>query len=184
MKLKFSSSLDTVLTRAIDEAMRTGHSAIGVDHLTLALLRRPDDEACRALSALGVALGDLKGYIDAGIFREKAVPYAEYEGIRPSRAAGEVISAAAYEALKTGTTEIGTRHLLLAISRSGGNRSAEYLASMSIGHAELQARLGEKKTLPHAEGESPVRMREILGALGEQLTKLYGPESASGKTYS
>ena len=174
MEIKFSNELLSILQYARDEAMRTGSYGIGADHIMLAMLRHGDNNACRALAACGVAADGLKEAIDRKIFSEKAVPWQDRAMVRPTRAAAAQLSAAAYEALKYGQHEILSSHFLLALVRSGTGAAADLLRERGLEYGQLRDLMHEHRfILPRRQDGLP-RVEDLLGPLGEQLTRLYG----------
>lgn len=186
MEIKFSQELLTILNYARDEAMRTGHYGIGADHLVLGLLRHRDNDACRALAACGVDPDALKEAIDGRVFSDRAVPWQDQALVRPTRGAAALLSAAAYEALKHGQTRILSSHFLLALVRAGRPASAELLRAQGLDYDRLYALMREHHfVLPRQEQEAALpRMEDLLGPLGEQLTRLYGDAQAPTQLYS
>ena len=178
MEIKFSPELLTILSYARDEAMRTGHYGIGADHLVLGLLRHRDNDACRALAACGIDADALKEAIDGRVFTDRSVPWQDQSLVRPTRGAAALLSAAAYEALKYGQSRILSSHFLLALIRADRPAALDY--------ARLYALMREHHfVLPRQEQETPLpRVEDLLGPLGEQLTRLYGDAQAPTQFYS
>ena len=174
MEIKFSPELLCILNYARDEAMRTGSYGIGADHLVLGLLRHRDNDACRALAACGVDPDALRKAIDGRVFADRAVPWQDQALVRPTRGAAALLSAAAYEALKHGQTRILSSHFLLALVRSGSGAAADLLRSRGLEYGRLRDLMHEHRfILPRRQDALP-RVEDLLGPLGEQLTRLYG----------
>ncbi|MCR4859898.1 MAG: hypothetical protein K5910_04460 [Bacteroidales bacterium] len=182
MEIKFSQELLTILGYARDEAMRTGSYGIGADHIVLGLLRHRDNNACRALAVSGIDVSALKQEIDAQVFAEQAIPWHDQARIRPTRAAGALLSVAAYEMLRHGQHEILSTHFLLALVRSGKGVAAESLRRQGLDYEKLYALMREHRfVLPREARETVLpKVEDLLGPLGEQLTRLYG--NAQDKT--
>lgn len=174
MKIKFSREVQTIAEYAREEAMRTGWYGITPDHLMLAILRHGDNDACRALTALGVNLSSLKAHIDSRIFREEPVPFNDLDKVEMSRAARGVMNMSAFEALRSGLEEVLTAHLLTAISRTGGNATADFFLTSGISPAGLTEYFGVQSRLDEGSALSAPRLEDIAGALGEQLNNLLG----------
>lgn len=146
MQTRFSEELEKVVDYAREEAMRTGHYAIGAEHLMLGLLRHGNNAACDALEAEGMDLDLLKATLDARILREECIPYTDIEDIYLSREAQNILSMAVFEASRTGLEEVGADALLLAIARAEGNPCCDILAASGIDGAKLSSRLGATGT--------------------------------------
>ncbi|MGJ7442174.1 Clp protease N-terminal domain-containing protein [Aquipuribacter sp. MA13-6] len=63
--LRDVTTIRTLLTTAEDEARRGGDELPGAEHLVLAAAALPDGSAARALAAVGVDVGTLRGAIEA-----------------------------------------------------------------------------------------------------------------------
>lgn len=176
MEIKFSQEMLAILNYARDEAMRTGSYGIGADHVVLGVLRHGDNNACRALSACGIDAGSLKDAIDTRIFSDQAVPWQDLPRVRPTRAAAALLNGSAYEALKHGQHEIRSSHFLLALLRSKGNVSVDILQHLGLSYDRLYELMREQHfVLQRQEQEATLPgIEDLLGPLGEQLTRLYG----------
>lgn len=184
MEIKLSSELKTVLRYARDEAMRTGSYGIGPDHLMLAILRNEDNGACRTLAGTGIDTADFKEKIDAAVFKEDPVPYFDMERVLPTHSAGAVLEMSAYEVLKIGGHEIMTPHLLLALSLTEGNATSEYLISKDVGYDKLNRYMRSNDILVPRQPENIVKIKDIAGVLGEQLTNILGGLDSMTNIYS
>ena len=184
MEIKFSTDLQAILCYARDEAMRTGSYAIGADHIVLGMLRHRDNNACRILTACGIDPDALKADIDAQLFEEQAIPWQDQDRIRPARTAAALVGGAAYEALKQGLHEISSTHLLLALSRHEKSIAAELLRSRQLDYGHLLPLMRERRyALPEQETALP-RMEDLLGPLGDQLSRLYTESHEKTNLYS
>ncbi len=186
MEIKFSPELLSILQYAREEAMRTGNYGIGADHIVLGMLRHRDNNACRALALCGVDADALKTEIDGRIFAEHAVPWHDQARVLPTRNATALLSAAAYEALKHGQTRILSSHFLLALVRADRPHAAQLLRGQGLDYDRLYALMREHHfVLPRQEQETALpRVEDLLGPLGEQLTRLYGDAQAPTQFYS
>lgn len=82
------------------------------------------------------------------------------------------MSVAGYEALKSGSTELLSTHLLLALARSENTASAAYLSSNSLSYEIL---LEEMKRAGRLKEDTKIQtppIEEAASALGEQLTNI------------
>lgn len=184
MEIKFSKDLQTILCYARDEAMRTGSYGIGADHIVLGLLRHRDNDACRLLSACGIDLDDFKESLDRQLFSEQAIPWQDQYRIRPTRTAAALVCGAAYEALRQGLHEIAPAHLLLALARHEKSVAADLLRERQLDYARLVPMMrGQQLILPEQETALP-RIEDLLGPLGEQLSRLYTESREKTNFYS
>ena len=137
MGIRFSDEFVRILTRARDEALRTGWHNITPDHLMLGILRDKDCEAYDMLREAGVDTSDLKDRIDDVLFREEAIPWSEIDSIRMSDKAASCLNLTVFEAVNGNSDEVTTAHILLALTNTAGSLSASFLASMGITHRTL-----------------------------------------------
>ena len=180
MQIKFSDEFNDIASRARNEALRTGCVGIEVDHLALGLLRHRHNDACLTLEEFGIDLKDFKKFLDSRLFREQPLTLHDQNALRPTRSAAALVNLAAYEALKSGSSEILSTHLLLALSRSEGSASIGYLNSKSLDYNKFHKHMMEKGRLKENTKIQTPRMEEAASALGEQLTNLFG--SVKSKT--
>ncbi len=175
MEIKFSPELLSILQYAREEAMRTGNYGIGADHIVLGMLRHRDNNACRALALCGVDADALKTEIDGRIFAEHAVPWHDQARVLPTRNATALLSAAAYEALKHGQHDILSSHFLLALVRSDCC-IAEILRGKGLSYEGLYELMRARRfVLPRQDTQAALpRVEDLLGPLGEQMTRLFG----------
>lgn len=173
MEIKFSTDLQTILCYARDEAMRTGSYGVGADHVVLGLLRHRDNDACRLLEACGIDLDAFKAAIDDRVMGERSVPWQDQGLIRPTRGAAALVGGAAYEALRQGGHEIFSTHLLLSLVRHEKSVAADLLRGRQLDFDRLSALMREKKYTPELSEAVLPRVEELLGPLGEQLSRLY-----------
>ncbi len=175
----FSRELNTILAYAIDEAMRTGHKAVGVDHLTLGILRHAKNAACKIMEHLGIDLKEMKSSLDQDLFSDKAVDYSERSRIRPTKSASATLQAAVYEGLKCSSMETESHHLLLALSRNPNCRSSEFLNRRNAGYEEIRKYMRENKMLlPKRQEQNKVHSKEIMDSLSEQLGNIINSTSS------
>ena len=181
MQIRISEELNTILLYARDEAMRTGSYAIGADHLMLGILRHGENAACLLLQELGVDLTAFKRFVDSCLFRERSVPYSAEDRMTVGRSAQNVINMAAFEALKVGSDEVKSLHLLLALSRAADTVGAPWLSERGAGTREMMERLearGWRTSAVQAPAEEEVR--ETMESQIRSLV-LITPSSGSGK---
>ena len=186
MQIRFSEELTTVLRYARDEAMRTGSYAICADHLLLGLLRHGENAACLLLEELGVDRTAFKRFVDGCLFRDRSVPYSAEDSMGVGRSAQNVINLAALEALKAGSGEVRSLHLLLALSRVGETATAAYLAEKGAGTQAMMEKLearGWKRTAVSPAPAEAAETEELRRTMESQIRSLVfiTPSSGSGK---
>ena len=183
MELSVSPELEAIIGYARNEAMRTGHFGMTVDHLVLGALRHADNKFCRTLKALGVDAGELKGYIDAQVFRPEGIPYGQEDRIGMARSALSALNLTVYEALKEDCHQPGAEHLLIAASRCMGNAFRDFLDQRGIDTAAICATIAGKS--PRKTSSKPVPMAEdIADALEAELRRVMASGSLKTGIYS
>lgn len=173
MEIKFSQELCTVIDYSRDEAMRTGSYGIGTEHLLLGILRHGDNDACRALSGMGIDMDSLKEELDRLVFHENPVPFCDRGAIAPTKAAKGALSLAGFEALRFNRHSVRASHLLLAICRNPESSASSVLYARGIDYDSLAGYMGGKGMLTEPKGMVMPTAECIMGALGEQLTQLF-----------
>lgn len=172
MEISVSPQLETILGYARDEAMRTGHFGLTVDHLALGALRHGDNEFCSLLQAVGIDLAELKEYIDRQVFRPQAISWADSERIGFTRSAVNALNLSIYEALKEECQQPGPAHLLIGASRCEKNAFKDFLDAKGIDTAALvMARSGEVNR-PVAKKTNLPDAKDIADALEAELRRV------------
>jgi ATP-dependent Clp protease ATP-binding subunit ClpC len=119
------------LKMARDESRAMGHSAIGTEHLLLALIRDGDGVGAKALEAL---------QLDATMIRKailEMVPMGKVNQMDPNQIVitprlKKVFELAREEATQMGVNYIGTEHLLLGLIREGEGLACQVLADLGV----------------------------------------------------
>ncbi|MBQ6576538.1 MAG: ATP-dependent Clp protease ATP-binding subunit [Bacteroidales bacterium] len=137
MDLRVSGELNSIITYAREEAMRTGSYGIGPDHLFLGIIRHADNDAYRILEGMEVDMEQLKKFIDSRIFTNEKIPYEELENINFSRGAQNVLTITVMEATKMRSSQADPIHLLLALCRTTGSYGQAYLRNLGIDYGKI-----------------------------------------------
>ena len=155
MEIKISGELNEIIRYAREEALRTGNYGISPDHLILGIVRHRQNAACEILTGFGVSLDNLKSYIDSKINTGEAIPYSLLESVTFSRASQSTLSITIMEATRMRSTEAGSTHLLLAITRSATSYGQTYLRGAGVEYGRVLSRLekGPKDILPDEAAE-------------------------------
>lgn len=184
MEIKVAQEFSVIVGYARDEAMRTGHYGITVDHLILGLLRHADNAACRALSGLGIDCAELKRHIDSAIFRDKGIPFCDEDRIGFTKGSHSTIQMAVLEALRHGALQAGSIHLLLAIARTSNNAGIEYLSARGADYNAINAwisRNGEQAPAPRKAAPSA---EDIADAMEAEIRRLMASNQLQTEIYS
>ena len=160
MEAKFSPQVKDVITYSREEALRLGHSYIGVEHLLLGLIREGESVAVKVLVNLEVDLSKLRRLIEGSIKSTASQPSAKpaASGMIPLVKQAERILKITYlEAKSFKATLVGTEHLLLSILKDQDNVATRALKGFGIDYQivrdELENMSGllSDQDLPKAE---------------------------------
>ncbi len=157
MEMRISDELNLIVRYAREEAMRTGSYGIGIDHLTLGILRHADNDACRTLRGLGADPEEMKQFIDMHIFRQGSIPYSDADQVVLSRSAQSLLNLTILEATRLRHTETDGSHLLLAVCRTEGNYTQAFLKNRGINYTAVLAYMQEQQMF---DGKEDTRPRE------------------------
>ena len=142
---KFTPRSQNVLRLSHEAAEELGHSYVGTEHLLLGLLREEAGVACRLLNELGLERGRARQAVIASVGLG-APGTSPSQGLTP-RAKG-AIEQAAGEALRGGSSYVGTEHLLLGLLREGNNMAVQVLRSTGVDLRRLQSLLLQRISPP------------------------------------
>ena len=153
MEIKISDELNSIISYAREEAMRTGSYGIGPDHLFLGIIRHKDNDAFRTLSGLGADLDAMKRFIDSRIFTNEQIPYSELDHITFSRSAQNILSLTIMESTKLKCREAASHHLLLALCRTNGSYGVAFLRSAGVDYGRILTYLEKNGLLTAGQTE-------------------------------
>jgi len=138
MEAKFSQSVKDVLNYSREEAIRLGNDYIGIEHLTLGLIRQETGNATLILKELGVNLSALKKKIEDTISETRKINYNNTDNIPLVKQAEKVLRITYLEAKVYKSDLIGTEHLLLAILKDTNNLVSQLLSRYSIEYNDVK----------------------------------------------
>ena len=133
--MRFAEELIKIFSFAAEEALRTGYSDVGPDHMLLALLRCRTGAASSILEKMGVNIDELKTLIDNYLqntdgTRRDGVAYDEIDNLKVSRKGRNIMAIAATLATLEGTINCTGFHLLKAIVKERSSYGARCLNSI------------------------------------------------------
>ncbi|HWQ11982.1 MAG TPA: Clp protease N-terminal domain-containing protein [Roseiflexaceae bacterium] len=110
------------------------HAALDVEHLLLALLRRPGGSAERLMRRLAVDVARLAGLVERELEQLPALEDGEElpEQVVTTGRVQRLLERAREQAAQLGADHIGTDHLLLAICGEQGGPGARALAALDV----------------------------------------------------
>ncbi len=153
MEIKISEELNSIISFARQEAMRTGNYTIEPDHLYLGILRHRDNNACAVLEKFGLNIEEFKRVIDEKIFTAETISYSEIEHITFSRGSQNILSFTILEATRERARTATPWHLLLALSMDIRSCGTSYLRSAAVDYERLVAYGRQHNPTPETEDE-------------------------------
>lgn len=140
MEAKFSPRVKDVISYSREEALRLGHTYIGVEHLVLGIIREGEGTAVRLLKSLNVDLQKLREMIEQSV---------KTNGVRTRTAGNIPLVKQAEKALKITYLEakvfkshmIGTQHLLLSVLKDEENVATRALLKFNVNYDTVKDEL-------------------------------------------
>lgn len=142
MEAKFSQKVKEVISYSREEALRLGHTRLGIEHLLLGLLRDGQGLAMKVLKSLNVDV----------IVQRKAIEDAIKEKIRHNsvinanklpltRQAERVLKITVLEAKMLNNDIIGTEHLMLSILKNKDNLGTQIMNEFEVNYETFKSEL-------------------------------------------
>ena len=135
MFIRFTDRARRVIILAQDEARDLGHGFAGTEHLLLGLLAEGEGVAALVLESLGISLEEARGRVEEIAGRGQRSPTGHIPFTPPAKKALEL---SLQEAVQLGHNYIGTEHLLLSLLREGEGVTAQVLADLGAGYAQVR----------------------------------------------
>jgi ATP-dependent Clp protease ATP-binding subunit ClpA len=161
-----------IISSAIAEARKLGHSHVGTEHLLLGIVIRSDSTAAKVLASLGVELEKVRHETIAALGR-KASNEGPFD--RFDHRAKRVLALSQDEAIRLNHNYIGPEHLLLGLAREGEGIAARALEA--LGATLFNLRTTVEKLL--GRGDAPIPPREITLSPHTKRVIEYAIEEAS-----
>lgn len=132
---RFTLQSRQVLTRAQEEAERSHHSYIDTEHLLLGLFQVQGGMASLILADLGAEIRSVRETIKKVLGRNERILIQQ---VVPTSRVKRVIEIAFEEARQSGSSSVGTHHLLLALMIEGEGIAAHVLADLRVTEARVR----------------------------------------------
>jgi ATP-dependent Clp protease ATP-binding subunit ClpC len=126
---RFSEAGREVVVAAQDEARTLRHDHIGTEHLLLGVLRQADGPGARAVTALGLDLGEARALVMRTVGLPEHASPPELPMTPPAR---DALGNALREAIELGATTVAPEHVLLALLRERDGVAVRVLLGASI----------------------------------------------------
>ena len=128
--MNYTDKAETALSLAEKSSKNLKHGYVGTEHLLLGLLHEGTGVAAKVLIDNGVREDEIRDLIKEQIAPTAAVSVKERKGYTPKLNA--VLELAGEEAVRFGSDEIGTEHMLLAIIKDLDNLAVRLLNTLTI----------------------------------------------------
>lgn len=176
--MQISEELNTIVSYAREEAMRTGSYSITPDHLFLGLLRHRDNLACTVLRILDADLEELKFLVESQLFHDRSIPYVHEDKVVLNRQSQNCLSRCVYEALRLEAEESGAIHLLLSLSHAEESFCKACLESLDIDARTIEACFRDNSLLQKKDSEpeqkpAPKAKPRVLGTISIKPSEIY-----------
>jgi len=178
MHSKFSAHVQKVIQFSREEALRLGHDNIGTEHMLLGIVRLGEGAAVQILQNLDA---------DPAVVRERILERVETNenlmkigNIPFTKKAERVLKVTYLEGRSFNAEQVGTEHLLLAISKEDDGVAGEVLTSLGITYAALREQVeglsggGSSADEGPQDGPKPASKSKTpaLDHFGRDLTQL------------
>lgn len=163
---RFTEDAKRVLVLAQKEAEKSRRSYIGTEHLLLAMLHSESGAAYRILTRLGIELGMVRVAIRDVLGSSALMALTD---LVPTARVKRVIEISVEEALRIGSREIDSSHLLLGLVIEGESIGAHVLKDLGASRdrvvAEIESELGvTRPNPPEQQLIVPQRFREVMSS--------------------
>ncbi|MDP8970043.1 MAG: hypothetical protein M3N52_06035 [Actinomycetota bacterium] len=152
-----------VLACAQDEARTLRHSAIGTEHVLLALMQAKGSLALQVLESLGLTEPAVRRRVEAVVGRGGQATFGR---IPLDERLHKVWELAEREARVSAREQVGPEHLLFAVLREGQNVGAKVLKELGVDSFALRRQLRELAGEPSAaDGHGGLRQGTVFSLL-------------------
>ncbi|MBZ0264974.1 ATP-dependent Clp protease ATP-binding subunit [bacterium] len=175
MTNRFSFRVQQAIQYAREEALRMGHESISSEHLLLGLIQLGEGAAVELLKSLDIELEEIKQAIEDSI--EPPTSTLRTGNIPFTKRAEKILKVSYIEGKNLSAENIGTEHLLLALTKDTNGLAAQVLQDFGVTHETVKNGLDQMKgEEPEARGDiTPAKSKSktpVLDHFGRDLTKL------------
>ncbi len=174
---RFSQNAKDALIKSQIIARTEARSFVATHHLLLALTQQPDSMACRVLKDMDVDIAKVGEICNRVIYKQRQE--TKTQGLEDELRT--VIQYSFEEAVDTGSTYVGTEHLLLGIISLDRSLAAQILLNSQVDPEELRLKVNEMSGIldipVKTAGKLDLMESSLLETYGRDLTK----EASMGK---
>ncbi|NLU24275.1 MAG: ATP-dependent Clp protease ATP-binding subunit [Clostridiales bacterium] len=168
---KFSPRAEEALRLAQESAEEMGHGYVGSEHLLLGLMEEEEGIAHGVLTEFGLTEDMIRGIISRSV--GTGVAAAPSQGLTPR--AKSVVELAVSEAMRGGSSYIGTEHLLMGILREGNNMALRILRTVGVDprkmYSSIAKKLNEAPKVTNSAPGGPIKDEAIRRGGGKTLSE-------------
>ena len=160
MDAKFSPKVRDVISCSREEALRLGHSYIGIEHILLGIIRQGEGNALKILKHLDVDIDDLRHYVEGQMEPASAMRPTDKEKITLVKQAEKMLKITFLEAKLFKSPQIDTEHLLLSMLKDKDNLATRTLNKLNVDYERVKHEVesmvadGSAKPSPKSQGPS------------------------------
>lgn len=140
---RFTAHAKKFLTLAQGEAQKRGHNYIGTEHLLLACFADSEFRSAKVLTKLGLHRETVEASLDSMLVGETPVP--PREEIHPTARVKKVIEIAFQLVAESGDGQVGTDHVLWALSKEGNGLAAIVLNNFGATLPRIETEIASLK---------------------------------------
>lgn len=164
----FTHKANLAVNAAVTGAQKLGHTYVGSEHILCGLLTYEDSVACAILSRNGVTLKSATEKLVQTVGRGVTTRLSA-EDFTPRST--RIIENAALEAKASGSSEVGTEHLLMALIRESDSVAVSIIRESGAGINNIYSECSGLKGSPSPRNGSAVKS-QALAKYGRDLTDL------------
>ena len=141
MEAKFSPEVKEVISNSREEALRLNHDTIGIEHLTLGLLRDNDNVAVKILKSLEINPVLMRRAIESSLNSKTKTNIHDSKSLPLTKQAEKILKIMVLEAKVLKSNSIGTEHLLLSILKNDNNIVTQILGKYDVDYEIFKSEL-------------------------------------------
>jgi len=161
---RFTPGARRAVVLAQEEARKLGHDYIGTEHILLGLVGEGEGVAARALAAAAIGAEAVRREVEE-IIGTGLQPPSGHLPFTPR--AKKVLQISRREALRLGSSHVGTEHILLGLIREGEGVAAAILDRLGVSRERVRHLVVREEAGPAAEGGGETGRREEAGPAAE-----------------
>jgi ATP-dependent Clp protease ATP-binding subunit ClpC len=140
MNAKFNARVKQILALAEDEARGHNQDYVGAEHILLGLLDEGDGIAIKAFESRGISIDHVRQATEQVIARGRLSPFGR---LPYTQQADRVLEASRQEAARSGSSSVGTEHILLGLLQVRDGQAAQILRGLGLSLEQTRSQMTE-----------------------------------------